>query len=328
MTTQQDWLSNYFGEEVAEDLEKTAQAHLLVKLAEQAGIDINSLSEEELMALVAELQGELEQGGGQPGQPGAQQPGMAPGGMPGAPAPQHAPGGMPGGMPGAPGPQMGPGGPMGGAPNPLMQQRPPLGAPQAPQGQPSAAAPAGLSPEMAKEAQAKFEEADALGRVMAHAYVEELDKIAAVRGTDKTAGARGAAFATKARDVASRASNFASKNKKGIGAAAGAGAAGFAAGRMSKKASAFEKLATDRAVEILQTLGIDPETGQPVQADQQQVPGQQFQQPQGQAPQGQDPNFDTAIDQRALQMLSDVGYDPNAVAQAYDQTVSGQVPQQ
>jgi hypothetical protein len=164
---------------------------------------------------------------------------------------------------------------------------------------------------------------------MAHAYVEELDKIAASRGTEKTAGRMGA-VAAKAKDVAGRASNFAKANKKGIGAAAGAGAAGFAAGRMSKKASsvAFEKLATDRAVEILQTLGIDPETGQQIQqAPQGQV--QQFQQNgQPQAPQGQEQGFDQALDQRALEMLSDAGYDPNAVAQAYDQQVGATQPQQ
>ena len=305
MSTQNDWLSTYFGDEVADDLEKTAQARLLVKLAEQNGLDINQFSEEELQQLAAELMAELEAQQG--GQPGAGVPGQQPGGpVPGA-APQAAP--------------------HAGVPNPMIaqqqMQRPQAAAPQAaPQAAPAPAGPTmsgGLSPEMAKEAQAKFEEADALGRVMAHAYVEELDKIASARNSEleKTAG-RGAAVAAKAKDVAGRAANFAKGNKKAIGAAAGGAAAGFAAGRMSKKASsaAFEKLANDRAVQILQTLGIDPATGQPMQPE-----------AQDQAP--QEPDFDQAVDARALQILADAGFDPNAVAQAYDSTVGGgDVPQQ
>jgi hypothetical protein len=331
MSTQNDWLSNYFGDDVAEDLEKTAQAHLLVKLAEQAGLDINQLSEEELMQLVAELQMNLDPSQQQGGQPGGQ-PGMTPGGAPGLQP------GQPGFdmNPTQPGGQSMPGRPMGGVPNPMLaQQRPQQPQGQAPQqAQPQASSAGGLSPEMAKEAQAKFEEADALGRVMAHAYVEELDKIASVRETEKTAGSypRGGAgrladrashaagsAANKAKEVAGKARDFAKGNKKAIGAGAAAAGAGFAAGRMSKKASvAFEKLANDRAIEILQTLGIDPNTGQQVQQD--MVPEQQGQ-----------PDFGQALDQRALQLLSDAGYDPNAVATAYDQQVGaggGEVPQQ
>jgi len=327
MTTQNDWLTNYFGDDVADDLEKTAQAHLLVKLAEQAGLDINQLSEEELQALAMELMQELDAQGGQPGAPGQQLPGQMPGMQPQMGAPQA---------------------------NPLAQfgqptqQRPAQGLQQQAQpqqGHPGMGTPGGgaggLSPEMAKEAQAKFEEADALGRVMAHAYVEELDKIASAREAEKTAGR----FGDAAKAVGSRAKSMAQsaswkakghaenighqartrarevgdhigRNKGAYGAGAGGIAAGVAAGRMSKKektASAFEKLATDRAVEILQTLGIDPQTGEQIQD------AGQVQQDVG--VQGQDPQFDTAIDQRALQLLGEAGYDPSAVAQAYDQTV-------
>jgi hypothetical protein len=330
MSTQNDWLSNYFGDDVADDLEKTAQAHLLVKLAEQAGLDINQLSEEELMQLVAELQMNLD-----PSQQGGQQPGMAPGMQ------------QPGQMPGA-----GAQGPLGvqnaaqaqGLPHTMLgQQRPQQPQGQAPQqAQPQASSAGGLSPEMAKEAQAKFEEADALGRVMAHAYVEELDKIASVREQEKTAAMSHHVGGLKAggtpRSVADKARNFALKAKmKGRAhvednakkyVAGGAAAAGFGAGRASKRektasSAAFEKLANDRAVQILQALGIDPTTGEQVQQD---VDPQQMQQ------QGE-PDFGQALDQRALQLLADAGYDPNAVATAYDQQVgagggAGELPQQ
>lgn len=199
----------------------------------------------------------------------------------------------------------------------------PQPAPQGMHGQPPAPMGAGgLTPEMAKEAQAKFEEADALGRVMAHAYVEELDKIASSRETEKTAGRFDRAGAA-AKEVAGRAKNFAKSDK---GKMVGAGAAGVAAGGTignavgrrqgkSKEASAFEKLAFDRAAEVLQTLGIDPATGQPFQD-------------QGQAqPQGQEPDFGQALDARALEILSEAGYDSSQVATAYNQTVN-EAPQQ
>lgn len=302
--TQQDWLSTYFSDDVAEDLEKTAQAHLLVKLAEANGIDINQLSEEQLQALAADIMAGLEaQGGGQP---------------PGAPL-----------QPGQPGFDMNPtqsghGIPPQGAPQ--MRQAPGMGTMQ---GQPPApmGAPGGVTPEMAKEAQAKFEEADALGRVMAHAYVEELDKIASQRGSsEKTAGSRLDHAGAAAREVAGKARNFARSNN---GRVAGAGVAGVGVGgavgnaigrrqgREKTASAAFEKLAQDRAIEVLQTIGIDPSTGQPFQ--QQQSP---------QAPQGngeaQQPDFNQALDSRALQILSDAGYDPQQVVTAYDQVTGAQ----
>ena len=284
MTTQQNWLNNYFGDEVADDLEKTAQARLLTKLAENAGIDINSLSEEQIQALALHLMQELEaeQGGGvdpSQGQPGIPQQGAAP-------------------------------------QNPLAQFGQPTQQQMPQQGQPGLG---GMSPEtaMAKEAAAKFEEADMLGRVMAHSYVEELDKIASARGVEKTAanafdvgglraGGTARSLGERARSAAlkykMKGRAFVEDNPKKMTAAAAAGGAlvGARAGKR-KEASAFEKLANDRALEILQTLGIDPSTGQPVQQ--------------------QEPDLDQAVDQRALQLLAEAGYDPNAVASAYDQTV-------
>lgn len=277
-----DWLSTYFDEDVAEDLEKTAQALMLTKLAENAGLDLNQLSEEEIQALAAELTNSL----------GAQQNQMqAPGGLPG----QGLLGGLAQGQ--IPGhvPQ---------APNHMQMQSPQASSPEM----------------MAKEAQAKFEEADALGRVMAHAYTDELEKIAGIK--DKAQAFGSAAKSHIARggrataDYASRGgravSDHVSRNKGRYGAGAAA-VGGFAAGRASKRektASAFEKIANDRALEILQTLGVDPANGQ-------------------EPDQTQDVDFGTAVDQRALQILADAGYDPNEVATAYDQTVAGgEVPQQ
>lgn len=306
--TQQDWLSTYFSDDVAEDLEKTAQAHLLVKLAEANGIDINQLSEEQLQALAADIMAGLEaQGGGQPG--------------PGVPL-----------QPGQPGFDMNPTQPGHGIQPqgaPQMRQAPGMGAMQGQPPAPMGAPGGGVTPEMAKEAQAKFEEADALGRVMAHAYVEELDKIASQRGgSEKTAGSRLDRAGAAAREVAGKARNFAKSNN---GRVAGAGAAGLGVGGSvgnaigrrqgrEKTASsvAFEKLAQDRAAEVLQTIGIDPSTGQPFQ-QQQQSP----QVPQGNE-EGQQPDFNQALDSRALQILSEAGYDPQQVVSAYDQVTGAQ----
>lgn len=117
-----------------------------------------------------------------------------------------------------------------------------------------------------------------LGQIMAHAYVAEVDKIAAARasgeGETKEAGmppqlanalgkVRGAAG--KGKELAGKAVGAAKENKKGL-AAAGAGAAavgaGFAAGRMSKKASVsnIDGLALDHAVKLAESIGLDAET--------------------------------------------------------------------
>ena len=311
------WLASIYGTDGAEDLEKTAQAHLLQKLAADQNLDISQLSPEEIEQMVQELAAEGYDVGALL-QPNAQQqaPGMGinpaqpGGGMPGMGLPQ----GQPPQRPFAPAqggqPQM----PQGMNPQ-MMQQG----------GQPPAA-----NADMQKEAQAKFEEADLLGRVMAHAYTDELEKIASHK---KTAGKVGAAKEAL-KGAAGKAGNFAKNNKKGIGAAAGGAAAGFAAGRMSKKASAFEKLAEEHAAEILSATGYDPSTGQDVYGQQmqqeamgqgqpapqqtQQLPqqgGQQMQQPaagQGEPPVGGE-QFTEALDNRALELLAENGYDVNEI---------------
>lgn len=333
------WLASIYGTNGADDLEKTAQAHLLQKLAAENNLDISQFTPEELEQIVQELAAEGYDVGSlmQQPQPNTQQPPM-------------------------PGMDMNPTQPgRGFAPNALPQQ----------QGRPQAFAPAnqqpqlpqGMNPQMMqqqsgveamqKEAQAKFEEADLLGRVMAHSYTDELEKIAAHR---KTAGRFGAAKETlkgavhsarnSASHIADRAGSKAQSkltelgmkarhHKGAIAAGAGGAAAGFAAGRMSKKASAFEKLAEEHAAEILSTTGYDPATGQDLYGQQmlQSAMSQQGQtQPQGQQPmypqQGyqqqevagieqpqvdQGNQFTEALDSRALELLAENGYDVNEI---------------
>lgn len=287
-----EWLAGIYGTGQGENLEKTAQAEWLAKLAEDEGIDLSGLSEEQLAALaqeVAQMQAQ-----GQPGQPGM-----------GAPMPP----------PGVP--------PMGMAP----PQRPLTGfAPPPPVAQPPQADPAQQQAQLVKEAQAKFEEADFLGRVMAHAYTNELEKIAGARAM---AGKAGKAVA----GAAGKAAGHVKSHKGAYGAGAGAGAAGFAAGRASKSKEAsiaIEKLAAYKVAEVLQANGIDPSTLQPMQDPTQQAqtgqpdagqvdPNQQAaQQPQNpaQAAQGmnQEPQltdeqmFDNAVNERALEMLHAAGF--------------------
>lgn len=332
MSGMNPWLASIYGTDGADDLEKTAQAHLLQKLAAEGNIDISQFTPEELEQLVQELAAEGYDVGAL----------MQPQG-----APQQQPQ-----MPGAGNPmpqQQG----MGFAPNPMQQQqRPQAFAPANQQPQ----MPQGMNPQMMqqpqgggadatamqKEAQAKFEEADLLGRVMAHAYTDELEKIASHR---KTAGGRVDAaknaikgVAGKARDAAAhahgtargyagRAAEHVKANKGAYAGGAAAAGAGFAAGRMSKKASAFEKLAEEHAAEILSATGYDPSTGQDMYGQQmlqnampqQQPQTQQMQQPQMQ--QGveqppvdqQNPQFTEALDQRALELLAENGYDVNEI---------------
>jgi len=142
-----------------------------------------------------------------------------------------------------------------------------------------------------KQASEKLAEADYLGRVMAHSYVQELkniEKQAAsptkkemrkaekmnpdsgaqklVRRTKHVANQAKKGLsegANRAKAVgaitAGKVSNFASKHPgkaKGL-AALGLAGAGFAAGRKSKESSALDTLAAQRAIEILAENGID-----------------------------------------------------------------------
>jgi len=59
-----DYLSNIYGTGVTSDsLEKTAQAELLYKLAEDEGIDLSGLDEEQLGALADQVISENSEGG-------------------------------------------------------------------------------------------------------------------------------------------------------------------------------------------------------------------------------------------------------------------------
>ncbi len=266
-----EWLAQIYGTGAAQDLEKTAQYHLLAKLAEEEGVDLSGLSEEELdqLAIQAGLGGEEVQDGQQ--------------------------------LEEAPSQEL------------LM-----------------------------KEAQAKFEEADFLGRVMAHSYTQELEKIAGARemagkayGTAKGAVRRtgqllaggkkmsaggtvgeGARVGNK-RVVHSIAQGGAHRREalKSVGARAGAaGVAGFGAKKAfgkEKEASAFEKLALEQAQNILGAA----EQAHAQQQAVMQRPQSPFLAQQAQAPQqssGQ-PQFQQALDERALQILAENGYDTDAI---------------
>lgn len=120
-----------------------------------------------------------------------------------------------------------------------------------------------------------------LGKIMAHAYVAEIDKVAAERrggaegGEDKEASAMGKLMAArdavrgaagKAKDLAGKGMAAAKANPgKAAGGAAAAGAgAGFMAGRASKKEasaglSPVDELALNHAVKLAADHGLDPE---------------------------------------------------------------------
>jgi len=151
------WLAQAYGTNGASqgsDLEKTAQALMLSKLAEQENIDLSGLDEQQLALLAQEVSQQLAatQGGGMEGAP---QPGM-----PGMPA-------MGGGMPMQP--------PMAAAAPPPMPQAAAPGAGPGPQAPAEGAT--GFGEDQVKVAQAKMAEADFLGRMMAHALHQELGHI-------------------------------------------------------------------------------------------------------------------------------------------------------
>lgn len=248
-----EWLANVYGtgqQQAPEvDLEKVAQLAVLEKLAEEGQVDLSQLTEEEAMQLANEV---IEAAANEDG------------------APQQEP----------------------------QQEQ--------------------VEEELAKEAQAKFEEADFLGRVMAHSYTQELEKIAMhqpVHGDpgDPTTGhyrpkldmnvARskwGHRFhraKEKLIQHARTAGKHISKHRAPYaigGTALAAGAAGALAAHKSNKSTgktktAFEKLAEDRALEILQANGIDPSQ-------------QQQQQP------NPDAQFEDAVNARASELLEQAGY--------------------
>jgi hypothetical protein len=157
--------------------------------------------------------------------------------------------------------------------------------------------------EKVSEAKEKLAEADYLGRVMAHAYAQELRNIGAAE-QEKTAG-RFEAIKGGAKEVGGKVGAHLKAHGKKYSAGA-AGAAGFAAGRMSKKkqssaeepsASALDVLAERRALEILKANGIDP-TADQKEPEQEKVS----------ASDEQRAKLEAAVEQRATEMLETAGY--------------------
>ena len=166
-----------------------------------------------------------------------------------------------------------------------------------------------IAEEVEKESSAKLAEADHAGRVMAHAYVNELDSIAEER--DKTAGKgtaimkalKGAVANPKARyaragEAASEAFGKGQRGFKRRAAGAGralkavapeaAGAAALAAGAKAvsgkgKESSAFETMAQVRAQEIIDHYGLQKQAST-------------------------DEQFEEALNARAIEMLEADGW--------------------
>ena len=299
------WLAKIYGTDGGEDLEKTAQYMLLEKLAAEEGIDLSQVPPDQIDALAQQVSQQF--GGQQPGAPQQQVPGadqpdpqlvaaieqlraqgypddqieayleqQLSGGQeqPQQPAQAQQPQGQPqpqvapqGGQP------QGPLGTMlagmqrqGGQPQ--AQPQPQMQAPQG-GGQP------GVSETLQKEAQAKFEEADFLGRVMAHSYYQELREIAANDGQVKTASIKDLLQTAGGHVKAHTAAGSSSPVRKAMEhvgrhstayAAGGAGSAGLGAGAAIGRATktdktktageaAVEALAHARAIEILRANG-------------------------------------------------------------------------
>jgi flagellar hook-length control protein FliK len=259
------WLASIYGTGGGQDIEKTAQVLMLEKLANEAGISLEQLqglTPEQLEMLAAEVMGP------QAGAPGAG--GPAGGAIPGAPQP-----GMPGQAP--------------------VAQQAPMGAQQ--QQVPPAAPQPGEGAIKTAEAIQKFEEADFLGRVMAHAYTQEIEKIAA----SKTAGVipgdptQGTVpqGAVPAPGVAPQAAQQQTTPPPAGGAFAGAPGAG-----QTKLAQAITKLATLRAREILTQNGINPDNGQAAQAPAAAQP----------VTTGAPAPLAQAVEQQAVEILKEAGY--------------------
>jgi hypothetical protein len=164
--------------------------------------------------------------------------------------------------------------------------------------------------ELTDEDKQKLAEADYLGRVMAHAFVAEkrdIEKSAAAK--EKTAGKVSDAL----KNLAGKAKGVASKKGAQVGAAgAGGAAAGFAAGRLSKKEKKgsgtpnLDALADARVKEILEANGIkeepvaEPET--PVEAEKTAEP----------SPEEKQMALANAVEARAVEKLKSLGYEISA----------------
>jgi hypothetical protein len=152
-----EWLAQVYGTNGAsgsDDLEKTAQAMMLQKMAEQEGIDLSGLTEEQLAALAEQVVSQDSAGDQQPQAPA---PAMDNSGYTADDVEKLA--------------------------NlralELLRQ---AGYQIEGDPAPAAAPQQSVAEEQEKLAQAKFAEADFLGRVMAHAFNQEITKIASEGG--------------------------------------------------------------------------------------------------------------------------------------------------
>lgn len=343
------WLAQAYGTNgaAAEDIEKIAQAEMAQQLAQQEGYDLSGLTEEQIAELGQEVLGGQEGAGqGQLQQPGAPQQQMQPGQQPGQEqggeidpsqlTDEHVQQAQEILQLASSGQQIDPAAVQ--EAQAIMQvveqmQAQQGGQPQQPQ-----------QNQMAKvaEAQAKFEEADYLGRVMAHAFNQEVEKIAAgklgpanalgvaghhVRQAGQAVGQAagkamghlkqvGGAAKDKAMMGAAHAGSHIHQNRGAYGLAAGAaGGAALGAGAhhmMSKEATAavIEKAAMQQAANILSANGIDPATGQPTNQQPQQpaiAPAGGVQQP-GVAQPGAQQALGELVEKRSHQILRNLGY--------------------
>lgn len=250
--------------DAGEDLEKNAAAELLVKLAAEQGLELESFSDEQIAGMVAELYKTAEE----------------------EPAKEE----------------------------PKKEEPPKEEKKETPEEKHEGGESSSESAE--KEAQAKFAEADFLGRVMAHAYVQEKasieksagkvgDAVAAVRklpaflknkgvAAGKAATGAGKSVGEKAKEVAGKAGAAVKAHPfRTAGGAAAAGAlAGGAAMHKKKEGSALDELASQRAFELAKEAGYVDEQGNLL------VPEKQEKQASA---------LELAVEQRALEMLEAQG---------------------
>lgn len=173
--------------------------------------------------------------------------------------------------------------------------------------------------EKVAEASAKLAEAEILGRHMADAFHDQLDKLADAKmpnaggakytmdtlrdaaGNPESGVSRLGRAAESVGNAARRGAAWAGKNKGkaallGAGGLVAAGGGAYGGKKMydhmkkkkaekSKEASAFEALALEKAASILEANGIDPYTGEPKVA-----------------------SIDDALDARAAEILLEAGY--------------------
>lgn len=152
-----------------------------------------------------------------------------------------------------------------------------------------------------KVAQDKIAEADYLGRVMAHAYVNERREIEKQASKEKQAGKMDA-MKGKAKDVGGKVLGHLKSHKKKYMAGGAAAVGGAAAHKMTKKGSAdgeqlsaVDQLALARAKEILKENGFEEE--QP-----------QEQEKKSSISDEKAALLNQKVQERAVQMLTDAGY--------------------